>query len=66
MRREFEAVWPRLRTGGVILADDVERNCAFGELPRKCPALWRVVRARQEHPLHDKALTKVTFGVVIK
>lgn len=66
MRREFEAVWPGLRTGGVILADDVERNCAFGELARKNPALWRVVRARQEHPLHDKALTKVTFGVVIK
>jgi predicted O-methyltransferase YrrM len=66
MRREFEAVWPRLRTGGVILADDVERNCAFGELPRKNPALWLVVRDVQESPLHDRALPKATFGIVVK
>src|SRR5918995_2668279 len=28
MRREFEAIWPRLRTGGALLADDIERNRA--------------------------------------
>jgi hypothetical protein len=66
MRREFEAVWPRLRTGGMILADDVERNRAFGELHRKGPALWRVVRDRQERPLHDRAVPTTTFGVAIK
>src|ERR671916_823414 len=48
MRREFEAVWPHLRTGGALVADDVERNRAFGELQRKNPALWRVVRDGEE------------------
>jgi predicted O-methyltransferase YrrM len=66
MRREFEAVWPRLRDGGVILADDVERNRAFGELLRKSPALWRVVRDVQERPLHAHAVPRTTFGIVVK
>ena len=66
MRREFGAVWPRLRARGVILADDVERNRVFGELRRKNPALWRVVRDVQERPLHAKALPRTTFGIAVK
>lgn len=66
MRREFELVWPRLRAGGMILADDVERNRAFGELRRKNPALWRVVRDRQERPLHAGAVPRAVFGIAIK
>jgi predicted O-methyltransferase YrrM len=66
MRREFELVWPRLRTGGALVADDVERSRAFGELRRKTPALWRVVRDRQERPLHDRAVSITTFGLAIK
>ncbi len=66
MRREFGAVWPRLREGGVILADDVERNRAFGELRRESPALWRVVRDVQERPLHDRAVPRVTFGIAVR
>ncbi len=65
MRREFEAVWPRLRPGGMILADDVERNPAFMDLRRKEPALWRVVRDRERAPLHGKA-APVVFGVAVK
>jgi predicted O-methyltransferase YrrM len=65
MRREFEKIWPRLRTGGVILADDVERNRAFGGLQQKSPALWRVVRDREGRPLHGKA-APITFGVAVK
>jgi predicted O-methyltransferase YrrM len=65
MRREFETVWPYLHTGGVILADDVERNRAFGELRRRDPALWRVVRDRERRPLHGKA-APITFGVAVK
>jgi predicted O-methyltransferase YrrM len=65
MRREFEAVWPHLRTGSVILADDVERNRAFGELRQKNPALWRVVRDREERPLHGRA-APVVFGIAVK
>jgi predicted O-methyltransferase YrrM len=66
MRREFEAVWPRLRMGGMILADDVERNRAFDEVRRRDPALWRVVRDRQERPLHDRAVPTTTFGLAVK
>jgi predicted O-methyltransferase YrrM len=65
MRREFEEVWPHLRSGGVILADDVERNRAFGELRRREPAFWRVVRDRERHPLHGRA-APVEFGIVVK
>ena len=66
MRRKLEPVRPRLRAGGVLIADDVERNRAFGELREKTPALWRVVRARQERPLHDRAVSITTFGLAIK
>jgi len=65
MRREFELVWPYLRAGGVILADDVERNRAFGELRGKNPALWRVVRDRERRPLHGRA-APVVFGIAVK
>jgi predicted O-methyltransferase YrrM len=65
MRREFDAVWPHLRDGGLLLADDVERNRAFGELQHKNPALWRVVEDREVAPLHGKA-APVVFGVVVK
>ena len=66
MRRESEAVWPHLRVGGALVADDVERSRAFGELRQKNPALWRVVRDRQERPLHDRAVPIATFGIVVK
>jgi len=65
MRREFDTVWPRLRSGSSLLADDVERNRAFGELRQKNPALWRVVQDREESPLHGRA-APVVFGVVVK
>jgi predicted O-methyltransferase YrrM len=65
MRREFETVWPRLRSGGAVIADDVERNRAFGELQQKDPPLWRVVRDRETSPLHGKA-APVVFGIAIK
>jgi predicted O-methyltransferase YrrM len=65
MRREFETVWPRLRTGGVIIADDVERNRAFGELQQRHPPLWRVVSDRETSPLHGKA-APVVFGIAVK
>jgi predicted O-methyltransferase YrrM len=65
MRREFEVVWPRLRAGGVLIADDVERNRAFGELLQKNPALWRMVQDREERPLHGRA-APVIFGIAVK
>ncbi len=65
MRREFEIVWPYLRPGGTLLADDVERNPAFMEVRRKNPALWRVVRDRERDPLHGNA-APVVFGIAAK
>ena len=65
MRREFEALWPRLRAGGALLADDVERSGAFDELHRKNPALWRVVGDREKRPLHGRA-APVMFGIALK
>jgi Methyltransferase domain len=65
MRREFDAVWPSLTPGGLLLADDVERNGAFADLRRKDPALWRVVRDRERDPLHGKA-APVVFGIAVK
>jgi predicted O-methyltransferase YrrM len=65
MRREFETVWPYLRTGGLLLADDVERNRAFGELRLRAPVLWRVVGERERRPLHGRA-APVVFGMAVK
>jgi predicted O-methyltransferase YrrM len=65
MRREFDAVWPSLTPGGLLLADDVERNGAFADLRRKDPTLWRVVRDRERDPLHGKA-APVVFGIAVK
>jgi hypothetical protein len=65
MRREFEVAWPRLRTGGMILADDVERNRAFDELRQRDPSLWRVVRDRERQPLHGRK-APIMFGLAIK
>jgi predicted O-methyltransferase YrrM len=65
MRREFDAVWPSLTPGGLLLADDVERNGAFADLRRKGPTLWRVVRDRERDPLHGRA-APVVFGIAVK
>lgn len=65
MRREFDAVWPSLTPGGLLLADDVERNGAFADLRRKDPALWRVVWDRERDPLHGRA-APVVFGIAVK
>ena len=65
MRREFDAVWPHLREGGLLLADDVERNRAFGELGQKTPSLWRVIRDRETSPLQGNA-APVVFGLAVK
>lgn len=65
MLREFSEVWPHLARGGVILADDVERNGAFGELSGRNPKLHRVVSDRETTPLHGPK-SPITFGVSIK
>jgi predicted O-methyltransferase YrrM len=65
MSREFETIWPHLRHGALLLADDIERNRAFNELLKKDPALWRAVKDREVSPLHGNA-APVVFGIAMK
>lgn len=37
MRFEFDTVWPALRPGGFVIADDIESNVAFDELSAASP-----------------------------
>lgn len=58
MRWEFEMIWPLLRPGGVLIADDVPNNRAFHEFSGRVDASFRsVVREKTK----DTA-----FGVLIK
>jgi predicted O-methyltransferase YrrM len=52
MRFEYEAAWPHLRPGGVLVSDDITWNTVFDEFPR------RVARA----PLHLRRIV----GLLIK
>jgi predicted O-methyltransferase YrrM len=65
MLQEFETIWPRLRAGGLIVADDIERNGAFGEMQQWNPAFSRVVQDREKRPLHGRA-APIVFGVAVK
>ena len=52
MQREFAAVWPYLRPGGVLISDDVEGNAAFRELVgRSDIASFAVVQERGKDAL---------------
>jgi predicted O-methyltransferase YrrM len=58
MRREFEAVWPYLPPGGILIADDVQENPAFAELQEREPSFWLTVEEA------DKP--SVSFGIAAK
>jgi predicted O-methyltransferase YrrM len=58
MRSEFDAVWPALRPGGVLIADDVEGNAAFQELVQRTD----VVHACVVREIAKDSL----FGVAVK
>ena len=57
MRWEFATVWPYLRSGGVLLSDDVQNNKAFDQMRTQGVRFWRVVRQL------DKPFL---FGIAIK
>jgi predicted O-methyltransferase YrrM len=57
MRQEFEAVWPHLRAGGMVIADDIQDNRAFGDLCQRSPTFMRVIR---------EVSKRSQFGVLIK
>jgi predicted O-methyltransferase YrrM len=58
MRAEFLTVWPALRPGGVLIADDVEGNSAFQQLARRKDTALAVVFREP----HKGSL----FGVAVK
>ncbi len=58
MRSEFRTVWPFLRAGGVLIANDVEGNSAFLEFAQEVrPAFCAVVRQESKKSL---------FGLLVK
>lgn len=65
LARELDLAWRHLIPGGALLADDPERNRAFGEISDREPALLRVVREVEDAPLAGKA-AKTTFGFAVK
>jgi predicted O-methyltransferase YrrM len=48
MKREFLTAWPALRSGGVLISDDVEGNPAFSDLARKADVAASVVIKEQQ------------------
>ena len=52
------AVWPHLRPGGLLVADDVEGNSAFLELTRKSGVAFSTT-------IQEEA-KKSLFGVAVK
>lgn len=65
MAYELDLAWKYLPPDGVLLADDPERNAAFGELSRRGPALLRVIREVEDAPLAGGA-AKTTLGFAVK
>jgi hypothetical protein len=65
MAYELDLAWRHLPPGGALLADDPERNAAFGGLSKHDPALLRVIREVEDAPLAGEA-AKTTFGLAIK
>ncbi|MGH9342767.1 MAG: class I SAM-dependent methyltransferase [Terriglobia bacterium] len=58
MRAEFEAVWPFLKPGGFLIADDVEMNGAFADFSKASGcASWYTIQQDAK---------KACFGVTIK
>lgn len=65
MAYELDLAWRHLRPGGILLADDPERNAAFRELSGRGPALLRVVREVEDLPLAGEP-AKTTFGFAVR
>ena len=58
MRYEFALAWPALKSGGAVIADDIQGNMAFLELTAREDVAWSVVLQEDQK--------KSLFGVVVK
>lgn len=65
MAYELGLAWEWLVPGGVLLADDPERNPAFAGLAARGPSLLRVVREVEDAPLSGSP-AKTTFGFAVR
>jgi Methyltransferase domain len=55
---ELGSVWPRLRSGGAVVIDDVEKNSAFGSFTRTHPEARALVCAADDQ--------RALFGCLLK
>jgi len=58
MRNEFAAVWPSLRSGGVVISDDIHNNFAFLELAARNDVAASVVMSEESK--------SSLFGIAVK
>jgi len=58
IRREFQTIWPKLRPGGVLLADDVNLNRAFEDFAAGSSVALATVLREEKKP--------GTFGAMVK
>jgi len=64
MMSEFEAVWPHLRTGGVLIADNIDCNTAFFDFARSVGVIAHVMPTDPDHLVPGSS--GIRFGVLIK
>ena len=58
MKGEFAQVWPYLRPGGILIADDIEQNRAFEEFVQKAkPSFYATIEEENKDAF---------FGIMIK
>ena len=57
MRWEFETLWPKIPTGGIIIADDIQSNRAFSELQQRDLSFQQIIQEAEKQAL---------FGIAIK
>lgn len=55
---EFQAVWPYLQPGGILIADDVDGHCAFSDFAARVSTSFSAIVAEKSK--------KAAFGVLVK
>jgi hypothetical protein len=67
VRFELESVWPRLKSGGVVIVDDIDANWGFLSFTQKFGGFKSLVcEAEPIHPDNRRFNQKGLFGILIK
>lgn len=64
MTMEFEAIWPRLREGGILVADNIDCNTSFFDFARRVGRIPYVAPVDPDHV--TPGLSGIRFGVLKK